>query len=436
MKSFSKTLAAFVFIFLAATGMERRLYGEVHPVSLLFALVFSCAAVSLIVFSPLRKLLKQLAQVVTESRGSFYTPMKVKAGTPGDEVGLLSASFNQMFVKQRSLYRFYDQKVREFSALDRLARDTHSTLNMKEIIDSALKDVSQIMGVREAVLFLVEKENGKLTVAGSHGIPQEKEPSIQFRPGEGIAGWVAKTGEPARVNNPEADPRFRHEPAAPLSSLLCVPLKGNGATFGVLSVADKISKEPFAEDDETFLRILSSHIAIALENARLYELAITDELTGLFIYRYFMQRLEHELQRANRYGSHLSLIMLDIDHFKKLNDSYGHPAGDRVLKELAKILRETVREVDIPCRCGGEEFSIILPETDLEGTNVLAERIRTTVEETVFLLNDKPARATVSLGVAQAQESDTVSSLVQKADRALYRAKEGGRNRVRVYKKE
>jgi len=175
---------------------------------------------------------------------------------------------------------------------------------------------------------------------------------------------------------------------------------------------------------------LAQQAAMAVEHARLYELAITDGLTRLFIHRYFQARLEEEILRAKRYHTTVSLILFDIDHFKKFNDTYGHQQGDIVLIEVAKVIKQTVRDtIDIPARYGGEEFTIILPETDGPGALLVAERLRKNVETHDFPGQEKPLHVTISLGIAcYPDNASSKSVLIKKADLALYACKEKGRN--------
>jgi diguanylate cyclase (GGDEF)-like protein len=163
-------------------------------------------------------------------------------------------------------------------------------------------------------------------------------------------------------------------------------------------------------------------------------LATVDALTGCMNRRAFTERLERELDRVRRYSVKLSVMMIDLDHFKDVNDSHGHIVGDSVLRQLGDILRDEVRSVDLAARYGGEEFVILLPDTDLEGSVAFAERLRKRVEEHDFAETGDPLRITVSVGVASASVEGGLTepeSLIAKADEALYRAKNDGRNRVR-----
>jgi len=178
---------------------------------------------------------------------------------------------------------------------------------------------------------------------------------------------------------------------------------------------------------------------VAIEVARLRQnlselsdLVRTDTLTGIANYRYFFQALEQEIERTQRSGQPTSLIMLDIDFFKKINDQWGHEVGNQALIHLSSLLQQTVRKLDVPCRYGGEEFAIILPDTPMAASIPVAERIRTSIEETPLNIAGKLLKMTASLGIMTytEQQEITVAELVKQADEYLYKAKQGGRNRV------
>ena len=183
------------------------------------------------------------------------------------------------------------------------------------------------------------------------------------------------------------------------------------------------------------LKILSSHLNVAIENIslrrKLQEMADTDGLTGIYNHRYFQHTLDRELSRAERYSRPLSLVMIDIDHFKKLNDTLGHQTGDAVLHDLSMLTKNMLRTTDVFCRYGGEEFVIVMPETDKSGAIGVAERIRRAVEKHNFRSTDgKPFGITISLGVSAIPPVTDKKSLIKAADTALYRAKRDGRNCV------
>ncbi len=225
------------------------------------------------------------------------------------------------------------------------------------------------------------------------------------------------------------------QPDAETKSLHIQTLTGRrmGVT-GILAVSSREECE-FDPDLIDELRILASHFTVAAENialrGKLQDMADTDGLTGIYNHRYFQLRLDTELERAERYGHPLSLILFDIDHFKKFNDTMGHQTGDAVLRELAILVKNQLRNVDVLCRYGGEEFVAILPETDLNGAAGVAERIRRAVAKHTFRdFSGKAFGITISLGVGAMPPLKEKNEIIKAADDALYRAKESGRNCV------
>jgi two-component system, cell cycle response regulator len=177
---------------------------------------------------------------------------------------------------------------------------------------------------------------------------------------------------------------------------------------------------------------LKNEIGVAQD--RITQMAVMDSLTGLHNRRYLFDTLDREKKRAQRYGADLAVCMIDLDHFKRINDAHGHPAGDTVLSEIGKLLLQWARETDLPCRYGGEEFAVILPETSLEGGRMACERLRRMVAQHGFEHEGVALKVTVSIGIALYDKAveQTVSDLIKQADEALYRAKKEGRNRVNV----
>lgn len=219
---------------------------------------------------------------------------------------------------------------------------------------------------------------------------------------------------------------------------LCLPLLSDEGDeiLGVAVLAQKvgISQPDYRMQTLSMLRTL---ISAAIENARLFQLATIDGLTGLYVRRYFEIRLQEEILRVRRYGQELSLMMLDIDFFKKINDTYGHQQGDKVLAGIGELLLQSVRhDIDLPCRYGGEEFVVILPNTPLDGAYILAERIRARCAEMAFTtVQGTLLQATLSIGLAEMNQANALSreALIERADAMLYQAKHEGRNRVVKY---
>jgi two-component system, cell cycle response regulator len=213
---------------------------------------------------------------------------------------------------------------------------------------------------------------------------------------------------------------------------ILVPLQSKGEINGIIILGNRISNEPFAEGEIEYILNISSLAGIAINNARLYEMATTDMMTKLKIHHYFQTILVEEINRSIKYDRPLSLIMADIDNFKHFNDTYGHVAGDEILKNIATIFKNNIRLIDIGARYGGEEFAVILPKTDINEAIIVAERIRSSIESSSLIFNEEMLNVTISVGVAQFDPmmDHSKKNLVERADKALYNSKNEGRNRV------
>lgn len=222
-----------------------------------------------------------------------------------------------------------------------------------------------------------------------------------------------------------------------IEDFLFVPVMAKGEVVGGLGVTTPPGRQ-FTKDDQNTLHLIATHAYLVIENAWLYEevkkLSITDGLTRVYNRRYLEERLDQEFKRSQRHKTFLTALMMDIDHFKKINDTYGHQMGDTVLRKLMELCRQVTRSTDIIGRYGGEEFMVLLPETDVMGGKCVAERLRKLVESQGFTTELEPVQITISLGLCTvpAEKVETPLQLVQGADEALYRAKQTGRNRTCV----
>lgn len=236
-----------------------------------------------------------------------------------------------------------------------------------------------------------------------------------------------------------ADGKAAVVPGVPEAHVMTVPLTVGAERLGAISFANRSTKPVFTEADLLLAELIGQQAASAIENARLFrkvqQLAQTDTLTGVASRSHFYAVAERHLLAALRYGRPMALIMFDADHFKRVNDTYGHPAGDRVLASLAAAARRTLRAPDLICRYGGEEFLVLLPEINLTQARVVAERIRQRAAETRVHTEKGEVIVTVSLGVAAIEEGKevTLDALIERADQALYAAKRAGRNRTVLY---
>jgi diguanylate cyclase (GGDEF)-like protein len=256
---------------------------------------------------------------------------------------------------------------------------------------------------------------------------------------QSILRRVHEGGEALWVEDTQDDAEFRHQQSIQdlnLRSVLAVPLAIHQRVIGVLYVDSRVVVRAFTALELDTLRAIASHASVALENARLYELATVDRLTRLYFRSHFERRLREELRRLDRAEGTLALLMMDIDHFKRFNDTYGHAVGDQVLAHVASLIRANVRQdIDVPCRYGGEEMVVLLPDTDASGAAVFAERVRRAIDETPLASDAHgPLHVTISIGtaIAPADARDGLS-LMELADRAPYASKRGGRNRVTAW---
>ena len=226
------------------------------------------------------------------------------------------------------------------------------------------------------------------------------------------------------------------ERLAGLAIDVIVPLRTDKGSIGILLLPRNGTGQSYGLQDIQYITQIVRFASIALENASLFRQATTDRMTGLFSHHFFEKTLDEELERARRYKSTFSLVMFDIDHFKKFNDAYGHLQGDRIIREIAKLLCKSIRQVDFPARYGGEEFAVILPAVDVKGALVVAERIRKKVDTFAFPSSDGGAslHVTISVGVTEfdVESAYAPTEIIREADRALYKSKEQGRNMVTV----
>jgi diguanylate cyclase (GGDEF)-like protein len=216
---------------------------------------------------------------------------------------------------------------------------------------------------------------------------------------------------------------------------MIVPLRTDKGSIGILLLPKSGSGVSYGLQEIQYITRITRFASIALENASLFRQATTDRMTGLFSHHFFEKTLEEELERARRYKTTFSLVMFDIDHFKKFNDAYGHLQGDHIIRDISRLLCKSIRQVDFPARYGGEEFAVILPAVDVKGALVVAERLRKRVEGYEFpSINDGGGalHVTISVGVTEfdAESAYAPTEIIREADRALYQSKEHGRNRV------
>jgi diguanylate cyclase (GGDEF)-like protein len=345
-------------------------------------------------------------------------------------------------LRWRDMARRLHEKEQELQTLDEVGRTIISSLELKTVLNIIMEKTRELVQAEAWSLFLVDESGSELRSSVTVGENAERFRQIAVKIGEGVPGWVAREGKPVVVQDAAADPRWGAEldPALDggIRSVLCVPLETRGKVLGVIEVVNKQGDGAFTERDLNVVTKLAGFAAIAIENARLYQqtklLTLTDELTRLYNTRFFTQYLDTEIKRCRRYKSSVSLIFLDLDFFKKVNDHHGHLVGSKLLREVAEVLRRGVRDVDIVARYGGDEFIVILPETKLAEAARVAERLRTKMNQNVFLGEEGLGiRLTASFGVASFPETcSTEEELIRLADQAMYRVKNRTRDGVYI----
>ena len=331
------------------------------------------------------------------------------------------------------------RRVHEISLLYDLSRLTESAADMEQVYKVVVAQAQKMVPSENCTLFLLDKKQNALQAKASRGRVVNLLEHLSFEKGEGVSGWVAARGKQIVINDLERETNLRQSEKIParVRSFVATPLRVQNSIIGVLSVSHSEAGR-FSADDLQWLSILAGQAAVTIERSAEYHtletLAITDGLTRVYNHRYFQMRMEDELRRCKRYKQPLTVLVMDADHFKAINDRYGHSSGDAVLRDLGTLLRESVRDTEIVARMGGEEFALLLPQTEVQQAQIAAERIRASIEAHPFRAVDgQPIRVTVSIGLAgYPPHGATRADLLERADRALYAAKNGGRNQVSV----
>jgi diguanylate cyclase (GGDEF)-like protein len=317
----------------------------------------------------------------------------------------------------------------------RVSQDISSTLNLDVLLEKVMTSAIEITGAQRGVLMMADDPSGELEIVARKNI----NPGGSVDKSEilmEIAMEVHRTGKPKLIMNAMEDEHYARLPGVArygLKSILCIPLKQKDKTMGVCYLDNPLSESVFTEEIQDVIGIIMTQAAISIEIVRLYELGITDGLTKLSTHRHFQDGLQKEISKSDRYSRDLSLIMMDIDKFKDFNDRYGHQAGDEVLKAVSHIILGNCRDIDIAARYGGEELAIILPETPHYEAMIVAERIRSAVEDTIIEFQSRKLGVSISIGIASyPTHARDRQSLIKAADDALYRSKKEGRNRGTV----
>jgi diguanylate cyclase (GGDEF)-like protein len=349
----------------------------------------------------------------------------------------------RLYEKREKEKEDLDKTLQNLSLLYSIGKAMNYISDLKKLLQFILGQAIEITSAEKGSLMLYDMESNQLNIrvlAGSEGKAfQEKVNNNEikcrsFKPGEGIAGRVFLTAKPIVVNNIQKDDIFVDSEVSYVRSIACIPMIVYNDVIGVINVTNKRHGRQFTDDDVEMLKAVADQAAVAINKAQLWDMAVTDSLTGLYVRRYFMVKLYEEVHRAERYNNILSLVMADLDRFKNINDTYGHDTGDRVLKEIGSFLQENVRDVDMVARYGGEEFVILIPEAAKDAAYILSERLRKKFEKLKF---ENLPQITISLGIATYPfDGKQPEDLLKNADAAMYAAKRAGRNQVARYTRD
>lgn len=345
-----------------------------------------------------------------------------------------------MWMDNKKLHQELGIARKEIAFFEEVGKTLTSSKELNDILIAIMKKTKEMTNAEAWSILLIDEETGELVFEKTGNKKLPKIEKYRLKRGEGIAGWVAQEGIPVIVPDVSQDERFSSrldkQTHFKTRSLMCVPIKSQGRVIGVLEVVNKVTGEPFTKEDLDLLMRLIDYAALAIERTSLYqkmaELVVTDDLTKLFNTRYLNRTIDIEIQRSNRYHTSISLIFIDVDYFKNINDQYGHLVGSKMLVEMGQLIIKSLRSIDIVARYGGDEFVVVMPQTSPKAAAQIAERLRRSVEQNVFLKKEGYAlKMTASFGVASYPESaKSKEDLLHLADEAMYRVKYTTRNGV------
>ena len=337
------------------------------------------------------------------------------------------------------------RKVYDLHNLVEASNEIYSILNFRQLINSALLTVIGQVGVQSAFVLMYDQKKRSYSQIYQKGFLAKEIQKIKFKVDSPLVKYFTRHNAPVYINSLNRQKEFVSyvQKLKELGIFILAPIMYADRVQGIIATGEKLYSTEFTQTDFELFHVLVNIISISIENSLHYEavknLSLTDEMTNLHNYRSFISRLKEEINRSKRNKSDVSLVILDIDHFKNYNDTLGHQAGDEALREVGKVLRKTVRDEDIVSRYGGEEFCIIFPGIAKEGIQSLCERIRIKIEKHKFYKEkvQPTGQLTVSLGGATyPKDANDMHTLIQKADEALYRAKHLGRNQMQIFSQD
>jgi diguanylate cyclase (GGDEF)-like protein len=383
-----------------------------------------------------RLIAEPLTQLAEGARSVAAGNLQTRVEAEGQDFGRIAEAFNMMTTNLQQYVGELEQSRDELRrSLERLGVTLRSTHDLEAMLGVILDTAAVTLRARAGALYLLHP--GARELRPEVAVGYEPPIGAALHLNEGVAGKVAASGRPVLLSGPDGTPVPRPPVEPSASTAVGVPLLRGDRSMGVLALYGRTLPDPFEEEDLDTLGSFAAQASVAIENVLLHQeaqrLSITDGLTGVWNRRYLALSLAKEIERAQRFRRPLSVLMLDIDRFKDVNDAHGHLRGDEVLVELSRRMLSRIRgEIDTLARFGGEEFVIVLPETPREGARVVANKLRRAVRGKPFVSDVGPdVKVTVSIGVAvYPEDGDSVEDLIQAADVAVYKAKRRGRDRV------
>ena len=376
-----------------------------------------------------------------KSRARFVIP---KSFLKKDLVGALKGSREVLDLRESldAVKGELKAKTLELAQVLDIGKTLASSFELPKVLARIMEHMRATVRAEGWAVFLLDETNQELALESSKGMRADRKNAFRIKVGDGIAGWCAAEKDAKLVADVSKSRRFHKEfgqvAALKVHSLMAVPIISGQRLLGVIELFNKRDGAAFDGNDLAAASRLLDQTAIAIERATMYQrmadLVITDDLTKLFNTRYLHRTLDVEIERAMRYNLSVALIFMDLDYFKKVNDRHGHLTGSKLLVEVSQLLMRYVRKVDIVARYGGDEFVIVLPQTDVQAAKLIAERLRKKVEKNVFLKSENLSiRLTASFGIAcYPEHASGKEELVRLADEAMYKVKSEDRNSVYV----
>ena len=322
-----------------------------------------------------------------------------------------------------------------------VAKALTSSLDLDSILQTIMEKMAEYFRPENWSLLMVDDARRELYFAIAVGDASEALKNVRLKVGEGIAGWVAQHGEQVMVADVMNDPRFARRiddlTKWETRSVMCIPLSSKHRVLGVIQLVN-VHTDHFTEQESFFLQSLCDYAAIAIENARavekIQELTITDDCTGLFNARHLYKVLETEVYRSSRYGYEFTVVFIDLDHFKQVNDTHGHLVGSKLLAEIGYIIKAQLRLIDYAFRYGGDEFVVLLPQTGKDAALVVAKRLRDSLRASMFCQEEGlNLNVRASMGVATyPHDAKTPHDIIRQADEMMYMVKNSTRDNIGI----